>query len=507
MDEFPELKEALCKWASDAVTRLLATENSQELSASLPHWQRDSDGIFRNRESVSEVWSRSVVDLLQQLPSWVEVEGILQSDSRLNFQINTLVGAMSSGRGRLEASHVGLCVLPSPTEVDSFDEAFAERYAKIEHFLAATEFESVVVWPISGLVSGDLPVQLDTSLELDTMSDWELGLALDAEIVRPMFPRVPIFDPRPEHRTCLRYRYRSPKVVGESDQGESSRIATKLEEDLQQIRASFEETLGLVLSKPVVVAGRFNALSEWTPMGGGISYQQTPLSLQARFLIVHLDGEQLSDLRNIWQWLQKPGLLQKHKGLALALRRISYQAQRERPEDELLDTMIAAEALYLSELGNEPYRGELRYRLSLRAAVWVDPDQVEFTRYEVLKLMQSAYDARSAIAHGGTPKPNNMKIRGEKVSLNDLVAAAKSVIAAGCRTALAKAVSEGEWLPDWDRLTLSLSGNTELGAEGRTLTQYAREAQLGSVDRVFQSSEDGPPSTAEAGSKESETKS
>ena len=85
--------------------------------------------------------------------------------------------------------------------------------------------------------------------------------------------------------------------------------------------------------------------------------------------------------------------------------------------------MIAAEAVYLTELGNEPYRGELSYRLALRASVWAEIPQVSLTKREVLKLMQSAYSTRSAIAHGGNPAPNVMKIRGERVELPVLVKA------------------------------------------------------------------------------------
>jgi hypothetical protein len=136
----------------------------------------------------------------------------------------------------------------------------------------------------------------------------------------------------------------------------------------------------------------------------------------------------------------------------LALRRLSYQAQRDRPENAFLDMMIAAEALYLSGLGKS---SELRYRLALRAALLAQPQQVGFTQAEVLSLMKSAYDARSAIAHGGSPKTKELKVRGERVSLAELASAAKIVITSACRTALARAASSTEsWPPDWDSLAL-----------------------------------------------------
>jgi hypothetical protein len=56
------------------------------------------------------------------------------------------------------------------------------------------------------------------------------------------------------------------------------------------------------------------------------------------------------------------------------------------------------------------------------------------------------------------PRPEDMKVCGQRVSLEGLAKAAKSVIAAGCLAALAKAASpDGGWPPDWDGLALSAS--------------------------------------------------
>ena len=179
------------------------------------------------------------------------------------------------------------------------------------------------------------------------------------------------------------------------------------------------------------------------------------MSRSAHWRRVEMNAKHLSELQEIWRQVSRRGLLTRHKGLALALRRLSYQAQRERPEDELLDIMIAAEALYLVGLGKESYRGELRYRLALRAAIWTDEHKLGFTKHEVLKLMQSAYDSRSAVAHGGSPDPKEMKIKGQRVELPKLVKATRAVVAAGCRKALTTAIESGAgWPPDWDALVL-----------------------------------------------------
>ncbi len=58
--------------------------------------------------------------------------------------------------------------------------------------------------------------------------------------------------------------------------------------------------------------------------------------------------------------------------LANAVRRFSFATERERPDDRLVDLMIAAESLFLGGEDNPTDRGELRYRLSLRAAFFIE---------------------------------------------------------------------------------------------------------------------------------------
>jgi hypothetical protein len=126
------------------------------------------------------------------------------------------------------------------------------------------------------------------------------------------------------------------------------------EQRLQDIRATAEESLALVLPEPVMAAGRFDVSGEqWSPRSGGVSSQRSMMPRWAHWRRTEVDGHCVSELQEVWRHVSQRDLLIRYKGLALALRRLSYQAQRERPDDELLDIMIAAEAIYLTELGNQ----------------------------------------------------------------------------------------------------------------------------------------------------------
>jgi hypothetical protein len=66
-----------------------------------------------------------------------------------------------------------------------------------------------------------------------------------------------------------------------------------------------------------------------------MGYQRVSLTQGQRFRQMHLDEQTSADIANTWRQLRQPGLLEKHKDLALGLRRLNYQAHRERVEDEM----------------------------------------------------------------------------------------------------------------------------------------------------------------------------
>jgi len=455
MAAFPELKRALFAWVNEAIDQLSHDNAARDYTTDLGHWRCDSDGVFRDRERIIDVWKRTAVNSLFELPSWTAVLDVLHEDSRLYDQADAFIGTLQGGH-QFEATSIGRRVLPRPNELDRLTEVFEERYEEFDIFFATNMIEYIAVWPLPGLTCTMLPLQLEFAVELDAMSDRELGMALDTEIVRTTFPRERLFNPGTEHRTCLRYRYSLPKVVGDINRDKMLHDGEQRQRTLLEIESRLKEALALILPGAVNVAGSFGVISRpESPLGGAVGFQQATVPQGPRLRRAHMSNAQASELKEIWHLLCRPGLLKRNKGLALAIRRLSYQAQREQAEDELLDTMIAAEALYLTGMSKAADRGELRYRLSLRAALWADPEQVGFTKREVFSIMKSVYDTRSAIAHGGAPQSEDMKVRGQKVPLEELARTAKAIIVAGCRAALTEATfPEGKWPPDWDGTAL-----------------------------------------------------
>jgi hypothetical protein len=454
MTEFPGLKEALQAWMMEAVATLTADSDAAYEGLGVPEWGVDPDGVFRNIARPIDGWDFRERRQLQQLASWPNVEQAFDADDRLSRQVDTFVGTALGG-GRIGRYGLAMHVLPRPGESDRASQVLEQRYTELETYLVADELEFKTIWPVPGLIVTDMPIELEPGVVLDAMSDRELVTALRTETVRPYFPSEPLFQAEPASRTCIRYRYRLTKLIGPRGDNSSTQFQG-LDQRLRDIRATIEESLTLVLPEPLMTAGQFGVSGEqWSPLSGGVQFQQSMMPRHIRWRRIELDAQRVLELQEAWRHVSQRELLARQKGLALALRRLSYQAQRERAEDELLDIMIAAEALYLIGVGKESDRGELRYRLALRAAVWADEHELDMTKYDVLKLMQSAYDTRSAVAHGGGPDPKDMKIKGQRVELPELVKITRTVVALGCRKALAAAAaSENRWPPDWDVLIL-----------------------------------------------------
>ena len=113
--------------------------------------------------------------------------------------------------------------------------------------------------------------------------------------------------------------------------------------------------------------------------------------------------------------------------------------------------MIAAESLFLSDV-NRQDRGEMRYRLSHRAALFIDsPD---YPRRAVFQYMRRAYDARSAVVHGaGVPDPKDLESpAGEALSIHGFTEITETLMRAALLKAIPIGRPGGRLGVDWDAL-------------------------------------------------------
>ena len=135
--------------------------------------------------------------------------------------------------------------------------------------------------------------------------------------------------------------------------------------------------------------------------------------------------------------------------LGYALHRFDLACTRIDREDELVDLMIAAEALFLTEVS-----AELEYRMSLRIAFFLSAKPEE--RQDLMAKVKKAYDARSWVVHGKTRRvPRG--VRAGKQSQDARLAPCASEFEEVMRRALQKALDYSRrqsWPPSWEEMIL-----------------------------------------------------
>jgi hypothetical protein len=298
MTEFPALREALHTWALDVASTFADDSEVHYQEQSLPRWECDPDGIFRNISRPAEVWNFKRYQSLRDLDRWQGVETAFHEDGRLNRQVDIFVGTIQGG-GQLGIFGLAMHVLPRPDDLGRTSEVFEERYAELERYLTADDLEFKTLWPVPGLIVGNLPVELGTDVALDTMSNSEVAIALRSGIVRPIFPNDILFQAEPAIRTCIRYRFSLSKLVGPRPDDASEQFQ-ELEQRLQDIHATIEESLTLTLPDPIMVAGRFGVSGElWSPLAGGVSFHEAMMPRHARWRRIEVDDRGLSELKEV----------------------------------------------------------------------------------------------------------------------------------------------------------------------------------------------------------------
>jgi hypothetical protein len=156
------------------------------------------------------------------------------------------------------------------------------------------------------------------------------------------------------------------------------------------------QTLVLSGLEDVVVTGHLAGTSGELFVGGW-RYSKLNATQRVRFPTTGSDSKILA-IQRAWGLLAMIPEKKRGAGLNLAIRRLSFLTDRSRPEDRILDLMIAAEAFYLTGMDRTT---ELSYRLSLRAAVLkIRQGSTAVVARSVYELMRSAYDVRSKVAHG-----------------------------------------------------------------------------------------------------------
>lgn len=406
----------------------------------------------------SDDWSRALAipfifhrNELEKLTEYKKCLAILASDPAMTSHLNALIGT-ESRRSRLPNAAEFMIRLPHlavyQNKIEFNNEYFKREYEAFENSLYDKIFDYEVVVPLSGPVF-HAPVKLGNELEICRVNPNDLSLPLKSE---DLAERIPLYN---EFFWAIRTKYNLPKVLGEK---ETDLGATeKNEERRNQANEAVEQVLTclrLMNVSNVYPMAIIHRTKSW--LFHDVRQYPVKYSLTNQFSM-QLDKDFNKTLQKLWKSFQQQAI-SKHKFIALAAKRFSYAHERHDWEDRIIDLLIAAEAIFLSQTGNQ---GELKHRLKLHAAKFLATDSK--TRKQIFDDMSFAYDLRSNIVHGSHALDGILKkIRkkeeiglGEKYKIEQFIYRIQNYIRTGInRMIFLASENRNQELVDWDDLLL-----------------------------------------------------
>jgi hypothetical protein len=389
--------------------------------------------------------------ILQSLAEYAAVRAAIVEEPLLAAQMDMLVGSPYLGAIRVTVDSVVNAAVGSTIKAVGqpiFDGAtFDTCYAEIEASLASPDVMHIVLAPLLGYSSETEVVRLTPTLSIRPLNESELARAIDLGLVTSIFgPGRPIFDP-PSHTIELSRPV--PKTLGDLPI-EPVDALQRFQLESDNVPAHVVSGLRLFKGGNLATSGRMDSSSFYFMRDGG-SYRVDDRPLLRYQPGYHLSESEAEQFVAFYQACNSEPVA-KSPGLAMALRRMSFHSERPRPDDQIVDLMIAAEALFLGGR-DDPERGEQRYRLALRAAAYTPTNT--WDRRQLFRLFRSAYDARSVVAHGGTVNKCRLP-DGQDIALVDFV----KVAAEQLRSALKRAIEDTAtaakpFAVDWEALLLA----------------------------------------------------
>lgn len=433
---------------------LISQSVSSMQSQEEEHWVRTSEDIFRRelRQSpISLSLSQDHELALHSLPEYTKCIDAMRSDEVISSQVDKLVGTPFSQYFLSEKSVIDRIIFGTFRRKGGcvFEEkCFEEEYVEMEKAFHEDFISFQIIAPLTSFKS-TADINLEENIKINQLSDEEINLLFQLGLCTSLpygTARVPQF--------AIRYHYSLPKVIGEQSFApkekeqmfiEQKEIGDRIEEILRALQAFKWWHCSLT--------AMIHHTSNWL-LQGGIRFQSFPTMYQwnPEYVCSKEDADSFSkfwsDIRKIHQ--------QGNRGyLDVALRRFGYAGERHRPEDQVIDLLIAAESLFLNDHEGKKNVGELSFRLSLRAAMFIDTDIVK--QKDIYMHMRKAYDVRSILVHGGDSKKLEKilkKTDGSIYSLSEFSEITSSYIRMTIHKVidLAKNPLAPEELIDWDGL-------------------------------------------------------
>jgi hypothetical protein len=450
-----ETERALRDFVRDAVSRLCEALNDQPSEWEVySRWERVTDGHFREyTKRTRKLWPILNDEWLRSLPDYDTCVEHLKSDAVVGPHLDRLVGTNTIAL-RLEADNIlqsAIYAMLNDEGAFAFtDERFDREWRELVEFFGAERIVFKIVAPLPHLVVPDFPLRLSNELVLDRLTEDEVTRCCQVGVLRPQSQRFPLIDA--EVAVGIRRTMFLPKLILTGDQphplpdaADEGSFGSRplLRDDL--VVDDVLSVLRLFKHTQVRTAGH----ASWTDsrwLNAGTSYRvlrQWPYGGK-----YELSAGEVSQFLELWHLLEEGAVR-----FDFSIHRFNLAFDRGLLADRIVDLVIAAESLFLGDLGVQD-RGELRFRFALRAAKFIE--HPNYGERDIYSVMRRAYDARSAIVHGGSPKDTRLPDN-PSAKLPTFIAAIEELVRLGLRKELSmkkagKKLRQAEY---WDAIIFS----------------------------------------------------
>lgn len=453
----PQTERVLHDFVHDAVLHLSeALKNSAPEFEDDTHWKRGTDGHFREcKRRMRKLWQTLNDEWLRSLPEYQTCVECLKSDVVVGPHLDRLVGTDLSA-SRLEANDILksliYAMLDDEARLAFTDERLHSKWQEMVDFFGVDRIASKMVAPLPYLVVPSFPLRLNDELVLDRLTDDEVTRCYQVGVIRPISPRFPLI--YEEIAVGIRKTMFLPKLIRRGDEphelpgaGDEGSFGNR---PLLRDNLVVDDVLSaLRLFKRTQI--RTSGHASWTDsywLDRGTSFRvlgQWPYG--GKF---ELSEGEVPNFLELWRLLEE-GTAR----FGFSIHRFNLAFDRGLLADRIVDLVIAAEALFLGDL-DEKYRGELRFRFALRAAKFIE--HPNYGEHDIYRVMRQAYDARSAIVHGGSPTETRLPDN-QSANLPTFIDAIEELVRLGLRKALSMR-EDGRKLRNaeyWDTLVFSNS--------------------------------------------------
>lgn len=371
-----ELHDALLIYAQTAIdvlsVRLPQGDQLPFLQDS--EWVAESAHVLMRKPRYKPIWPIFIVRSRKSLESLTEHQKclkLLREDPTVGGQLDRLIGT----RGQMMRINADdlldrflASILPDKLQVVFDEVAFDREYTRLESafYNPAISFQALA--PLHGFKADGSVVPLEEGLRIEKMTIEETARCIGAGLIHIGPSEDMIFNPP---QFAIKMQYEEPKVVGGDLRTEVSEEAVrKWQQEEQEIEDRMAQVLRAlrlfkagICSYSGVVHSPDNWLISYSSLRGRIHSLPSPWI--GGYVVKESENE---SLRSFWKDLQTREVRDR-KFLDMAIQRFSYANERYRPEDQIVDLMIAAESLFLCDVSED--RGELPYRLALRAGLFI----------------------------------------------------------------------------------------------------------------------------------------